>query len=61
LHPADEERFKKTIDALKKFDIKHIGTSHCTGSQKEAVLYMEFKDRFFFAPVGTDLIIDDVT
>ena len=59
LHPASEERFQKTIEALKKFDIQHLGTSHCTGPKKEADLYEEFKEKYFFAPVGTKLIIED--
>ncbi|HJO96222.1 MAG TPA: MBL fold metallo-hydrolase [Victivallales bacterium] len=56
LHPADEHRVKKTIECLKTYDIKKIGTSHCTGS-KEIDIIKAFGNRFFEASVGTKLHI----
>jgi len=57
LKPANENRFLKTIKVLKDYDIKHIGVSHCTGLEKSAVLYNEFKDKFFFASAGTEFSV----
>jgi 7,8-dihydropterin-6-yl-methyl-4-(beta-D-ribofuranosyl)aminobenzene 5'-phosphate synthase len=50
---ASEERLKITIDELKKFDIKKLGCSHCTGMAVSARLSQEFGDRFFFNNAGT--------
>ena len=54
LSPASDERMKKTIDIIKKYNISQIGVSHCTGLEKAAELKMVFKDKFFFASVGTE-------
>ena len=50
---ASEERLKITIDELKKFEIKKLGASHCTGMLASARLSQEFGDRFFFNNAGT--------
>ncbi|MCF7791461.1 MAG: MBL fold metallo-hydrolase [Victivallales bacterium] len=57
LKVAGNERFRKTVGAFKKYDIKHIGVSHCTGPEKSAALYNEFKDRFFFADTGIEFSV----
>ena len=57
LKPANEDRLKKTIKILKEYDIKHLGVSHCTGSEKSAILSNEFKDRFFFANAGIEFSV----
>lgn len=53
LGPASKETRVKSIEALKKFDIEKIGTSHCTGLETSMYLYQEFRERFFFCNVGT--------
>ena len=50
---ASEERIWATIAALREFDIKSIGVSHCTGLPAAAIMAREFGDRFFFNTVGT--------
>ena len=57
LKPANEDRLKRTIEVLKEYHIKHIGVSHCTGPEKSAVLYNEFKDKFFFANAGVEFCV----
>ena len=52
---ADKNQFDKTVDALKAFNIKHLGVSHCTGQINAAKLHHLFKDSFFFASVGTSI------
>jgi len=53
LGPVSDEQREKSIDALKVFDIEHIGVSHCTGLKAASRLAGEFGDRFFFCNVGT--------
>jgi 7,8-dihydropterin-6-yl-methyl-4-(beta-D-ribofuranosyl)aminobenzene 5'-phosphate synthase len=53
LGPVSDEQREKSIDALKAFDIEHIGVSHCTGLKTASRLAGEFGDRFFFCNVGT--------
>lgn len=53
LGPVSDEQREKSIDALKAFDIEHIGVSHCTGLKTATRLAGEFGDRFFFCNVGT--------
>ena len=49
---ADSIRMEKTIKALNKYDLQKIGTCHCTGPEKEAVLKASFGNKFFFAEAG---------
>ena len=58
LKPANNDRFKKTIEAFKSYDIQNIGVSHCTGLEKSAILYNEFGTKFFFASVGTEFLVE---
>ncbi|MDD3656206.1 MAG: MBL fold metallo-hydrolase [Atribacterota bacterium] len=53
LGPLSEKSKAKSIEALKKFDIERIGTSHCTGLETSMRLLQEFGKRFFFCNVGT--------
>ena len=53
---SDDNRVSNTIEAIKKFNVQKIGTCHCTGSEKEALLKAVFRERFFFAQVGTEFI-----
>lgn len=50
---ASDELIKKTIEALKGFDVKRLGVSHCTGLRAGAMMAAEFGDRFFFNTAGT--------
>lgn len=56
LAPASDERLKKTIEALKKIDIKKIGVSHCTGFKASTLLKQSFGDRFFLNNAGTQIM-----
>ena len=53
LGPASAEVRTRSIEALKKFDIERIGTSHCTGLEAAMQVRQEFGARFFFCNVGT--------
>jgi len=57
LGPVNEDAKTRTIEALKKFDIERIGTSHCTGLETAMRLCYEFGERFFFCNVGTQIKI----
>ena len=54
---ASDEQLAKSIEAIETYQVKHIGVSHCTGLEKAAVLKEKFKDKFFFANVGTEFIL----
>jgi 7,8-dihydropterin-6-yl-methyl-4-(beta-D-ribofuranosyl)aminobenzene 5'-phosphate synthase len=54
---ATDEQINKTIEMIDKYNIKKLGTSHCTGLEVAAKLYNKLKDRFFFASVGSILEI----
>ena len=54
LAPASDEQMDETIKALEKYDIEHIGVSHCTGLLKASLLHEKFKNKFFFASVGAE-------
>jgi len=53
-----EDQLDRTISQLKQYGFKKIGASHCTGLKAAARLYQEFKNRFFFANVGTSIVIN---
>ena len=53
----DDQR-ERTITHLRQFDFKKIGVSHCTGLKAGARLLQEFKEKFFFANVGTSFVTD---
>ena len=53
-----DDQLEKTIAHLKQLDFKRIGASHCTGLKAAARLFQEFKDKFFFANVGTSFVMD---
>jgi 7,8-dihydropterin-6-yl-methyl-4-(beta-D-ribofuranosyl)aminobenzene 5'-phosphate synthase len=52
------DQLDQTISQLKRYDLKTIGASHCTGLEAAAVLFQEFEDKFFFACAGTSIVID---
>ncbi|MHC9538109.1 MAG: MBL fold metallo-hydrolase [Vulcanimicrobiota bacterium] len=54
---ANSDRVEKTIEALEEYKVQKIGTCHCTGPEKEAILKEKFRDRFFFAQTGSEITI----
>ncbi len=54
---ATDEQFERTVEAIREFDIKRIGASHCTGLTNSARLFCRLKERFFHASVGVTLKI----
>ncbi|HOM88242.1 MAG TPA: MBL fold metallo-hydrolase [Spirochaetota bacterium] len=52
LESAPEAYITKTIDTLKHFKVKKVGTSHCTGFKVACRLSYEFKDSFVNASCG---------
>lgn len=53
LFSAGEHRIKQTIAALHRYNVQHLGVSHCTGQLPSARLAQEFGDKFFFNSAGT--------
>ncbi|UCD71344.1 MAG: hypothetical protein JSW70_10160, partial [Syntrophobacterales bacterium] len=47
------EQLEKSIEAIKKLAVEHIGVSHCTGMKASIRLAQEFGDQFFFGHVGS--------
>lgn len=47
------EKLVKTIEALKRYNLKLLAASHCTGQQAACELAREFEDRFLFNNAGT--------
>ncbi|MCX5996284.1 MAG: MBL fold metallo-hydrolase [Chloroflexi bacterium] len=54
---AEKEQMQSTIQALKGFNIKKLGASHCTGLKSAAILAHEFEGAFFFNSAGTKTIL----
>ncbi|MEJ5363304.1 MAG: MBL fold metallo-hydrolase [Spirochaetota bacterium] len=52
LESAPQEYIKRAIDTLKRFKVKKIGTSHCTGFKVACIMHQEFKDSFVLASCG---------
>lgn len=50
---ASDSRIRKTIRDLKKFDIKKIGVSHCTGFKAAACMAEAFGKSFFLNNAGS--------
>jgi 7,8-dihydropterin-6-yl-methyl-4-(beta-D-ribofuranosyl)aminobenzene 5'-phosphate synthase len=49
---SPDPQLDPTIEALREFDIKVLGVSHCTGQGPAARLSSEFRKGFAFARVG---------
>jgi len=52
---SGEEQFAETLKVIDRYGIEKLGTSHCTGLEKSALLYARMPERFFFACVGASL------
>jgi len=48
-------QFEETLKVIDKYNIKHIGVSHCTGLEKGSLLHARLGRRFFFGSVGAVL------
>ena len=53
LYSAPKDYIGKAINVLKEYNVRVIGTSHCTGFNVSCSLKSIFKDNFFNASVGT--------
>jgi len=53
----DDLQFQQTLERLDGYQIEKLGAAHCTGLPQAARLAEHFKDRFFFASVGSTLEI----
>lgn len=52
---SGDEQFAETLKVIDRYGIEKLGTSHCTGLEKSALLYAKMPERFFFACVGASL------
>ncbi|GAB4220565.1 MAG: MBL fold metallo-hydrolase [Spirochaetota bacterium] len=52
LESAPDTYVQKAIDTLKHFNVKKIGTSHCTGFKVACRMHQEFKESFVLATCG---------
>jgi 7,8-dihydropterin-6-yl-methyl-4-(beta-D-ribofuranosyl)aminobenzene 5'-phosphate synthase len=53
LGTASEEYIEKAIESFRKYNVKIIGTSHCTGFHASARIMARFKKEFVPAHVGS--------
>lgn len=52
LGPASDEQFAASVQALRRFGVVKLGTSHCTGLPRSATLAREYGGQHFYASVG---------
>ncbi len=57
LFNAKDEQVDSTVSALKEFNIRQLGVSHCTGMKASHAMMEEFGDRFYFNNAGTVITI----
>jgi 7,8-dihydropterin-6-yl-methyl-4-(beta-D-ribofuranosyl)aminobenzene 5'-phosphate synthase len=55
LNFSSEEQFEGTLKVIDKYQIEHLGVSHCTGLVKASLLHAALKERFFFANAGVSI------
>ena len=53
LGSAPEAYINKAMDTFKKYNVRILGTSHCTGFHASAKIMSQFKDEFVQASVGS--------
>ena len=58
LGPASKIQKERTIEALKRMDLKVMAPSHCTGLMMTSKLFCEFGSRVIFNNVGSVIEID---
>jgi 7,8-dihydropterin-6-yl-methyl-4-(beta-D-ribofuranosyl)aminobenzene 5'-phosphate synthase len=49
---ASSAQVEETLKTLRRFQVEHVGVSHCTGLKASARLISEFGEKFFFGMVG---------
>ncbi len=52
---SSDLQFDETLKVIAKYNIEHLGVSHCTGLQKASLLHAHLGKRFFFGTVGAVL------
>ena len=52
---ATETQFDETLRVIDKYNIQHVGVSHCTGLERASLLHAQLGSRFFFGCVGSVL------
>lgn len=52
---ATDDRMRKTIEALREFDIRLLGPMHCTGPGATARIWSAFPDRCVALPTGKSI------
>lgn len=55
---AKEDRLGKTIEALRRLEVKRLGPAHCTGAAAMARLWRDLPGRCFACPTGTQLQVE---
>lgn len=55
---STKEQLAATIDRLEELEIDLIGVSHCTGLSQAQQLAVRFGERFFYASVGKEVLIE---
>ena len=50
---ASQDRIEQTIDAFRKYNVKHIGLAHCTGADATQRIRKAFPDRCFMCSTGS--------
>lgn len=52
---STDAQFEETVKMIDRYQVDHIGVSHCTGLARAAMLHARLKERFFFGTVGSVL------
>jgi len=52
---SSDSQFDETLKVIDKYNINHLGVSHCTGLKKASLLHAHLGKRFFFGSVGAVL------
>jgi 7,8-dihydropterin-6-yl-methyl-4-(beta-D-ribofuranosyl)aminobenzene 5'-phosphate synthase len=52
---SSDEQFQETLQVIDRYQIEHIGVSHCTGLPRASMLHAKLGSRFFFGNVGATL------
>jgi len=55
---ANEDRLDRTVQALRRLDVRRLGPAHCTGPAATARLWQSLHDRCFSCSGGTQLQIE---
>jgi 7,8-dihydropterin-6-yl-methyl-4-(beta-D-ribofuranosyl)aminobenzene 5'-phosphate synthase len=50
---ASRDRIERTVSAFVRYDVQHIGISHCTGSEAARAISTAMPDRCFLCSTGS--------